>query len=147
MEQTVNSADINKGTIVGEVFDNTVANLPLFNSGKGLITNLAALFFKNYPTGKDNIATFAVQLENPESGCLTDITVEIAARTEIYLRGRKEGRKADVNSKTTFYFADNLAFNCSASQPTSCSALRLERIRCPLAVSPLWKRTYTLSPG
>jgi len=85
MEQAVNSADINKSAIVGEVLDNTVTDLPLFNRGKSLVTRLAALFFKYYPTGKDYIAALAVQLENPKSGCLADITVKIAARPEIYL--------------------------------------------------------------
>ena len=86
MQQAINArCQLNKCTIIGDVFDNTIARIAFIQVAHDLGTLLGAIFFKNGTARNNNIATTAIHFQNSERLCDIHQRCRIAHRTNIHL--------------------------------------------------------------
>ena len=106
VQQTVDSAEVNKRTKVGDVLDDTNANLTFDQFGKQFLLCVLAFFFDQATTADNNVSSLVVDLEDFALHDATNVFSDIARTTNVDLRGRKENRNANVDQQSTFDFSD-----------------------------------------
>jgi hypothetical protein len=97
MEKTVKAIEVDKYTIVGNVFDNTVARCAHLDTGHGPLPFIPTLFLDELAARDDDIFTFQVNFNDFKIESLTDILVEIFLSLDINLGTGQEGIDADID--------------------------------------------------
>src|SRR3954454_24136205 len=91
VQQTVDAAEINERTVIGDVLDHAVDDLTLFEVLHQLLALLGAGLFENRAAGHDDVAAAAVHLEDLERLRVVHQRRDVANRTNVDLRARQEG--------------------------------------------------------
>ena len=95
VEEAVYAAQVNECTEVGDVLDDTLADLTLFEGFENVATLLVAFFFENHTARHDDVTAGLVDLDNLEVEFLTDEGVDVRDLTEVDLGTRQEGVDAE----------------------------------------------------
>ena len=66
MQEAVKSVQVNKGSIVGDVFNYTLTRIPGLDVVQEFTTFLLALFFDELAAGDNDVATVRIDLYNFE---------------------------------------------------------------------------------
>ena len=66
MQQAVDAAEIDEGAVIGDVLDDAVDDLPLFEIGDDLMALLGAGFFEHGAARDDDIAAAAIHFQDLE---------------------------------------------------------------------------------
>ena len=103
VQQAVNAAQINKSTIIGDVFHDTLDLLAFQQVLHDFIARFGTCLFHNGTTRNDNIAATAIHFQDLERLRCVHQRGDVAHRTNIDLAARQEGRSAiKVNGKAAF---------------------------------------------
>ena len=115
VQQTVDAAKVDERTEVGDVLDDTLADLANFQFGHQFLLCVRTFLFDQRTTTDDDVTTLFVDLENFALHDAADVFADVARTADVDLRGRQEDRHADVDQKSAFDFAlastgDDVAF-------------------------------------
>ena len=91
MDETVNTAEVNEYTIVGDVLDSSFENLTFFEFADDLALLFLEFCLEESLVRYDNIAEFLVDLDDLKVHCLVNKCIVILDRTDVDLRTREEG--------------------------------------------------------
>ena len=94
MQQTVDAAEIDEGAVVGDVLDDAVDDLALFEVGDDLMALLGAALFENGAARDDDVAAAAIHFQDVEGLRHVHQRRGVADRTDVDLRARQEGHGA-----------------------------------------------------
>src|SRR5690606_20234197 len=112
VQQAVNAAEVNERTVIGDVLDDAVNNLALFELLDDFRTLFGARFFENGTTRDNDVAATLVHLEDLEGLGNVHQRRDIADRTDVDLRTRQEGHGTfEVDGETTLDLVEDDAFN------------------------------------
>src|SRR5665213_1219961 len=109
VQQAVDSAQVNKRAVVGQILDGAGKDGALAKMLESGRTLCILLFFEDFLAADHNVAAFLVQLDHADFNLLAKIAVKIADRTNLDLRTRKECLQADIHGKSTLDAAHNCA--------------------------------------
>ena len=90
VQQAVDAAQIDEGTVVGDILDHAFQYLPLVQVGDQLVALLGAGVFEHGAAGDDDVAAAAVHLEDLERLVRADQRRDVAHRADIDLASRQE---------------------------------------------------------
>lgn len=102
VEQAVETVEVDKGTVVGDVFDHALANdarLDLFEEDAAFFL---ALFLDQLAARNDDVFALGVDFEDFEIVGLADVLIQILGGLDVDLGGRHEGVNADGDDEATF---------------------------------------------
>ena len=85
VDETVNTAEVNEDSVVGDVLDGTLKDLSFLKFADELGPTLLLLGFEKSLVGNDNIAELLVDLDDLEVHCLVDVSVVVADRLDVDL--------------------------------------------------------------
>src|SRR3979411_758877 len=91
VQQTVDAAEINERTVVGDVLDAAVDDLAFFEILHQFLTLLGTCLFENRTAGNHDVAAAAIHLEDLERLRIVHQRRDVADRADIDLRARQEG--------------------------------------------------------
>ena len=112
MQQPVHAAQINKGTIIGDVFHNPFHLLTFQQIGHDFIARFGACLFHNGAARDDNIAAAAVHFQNLERLRRVHQWGDVTDRANIDLAARQKCRCAvQIDGETAFDTAENNPFD------------------------------------
>ena len=112
VEKTINSAKINKRTVIGDVLDDAFANIALIHITDDFSALLSTALFENSAARHNDVATRAVHFQNSKWLLLSHQWANIAHRANIHLRSRKEGvYTAKINGEAAFNASNDCAIN------------------------------------
>src|SRR5450759_2182506 len=94
MQQTVDAAEIDERTVIGDVLDDAVDDLALFEILHQFLALLGAGLFQHGTTRHHDVAATAIHLENLERLRLVHQRRDVADRANVHLRARQEGYRA-----------------------------------------------------
>ena len=103
MQQTIDAAQVNEETVVGNVLDHPFDDLPLFNVLKRLQFFDLPLLFQDGSARQDHIVSLPIILQDIELKGLADIPVKVSNRADIHLGAWKKGGDADIHGKTSLH--------------------------------------------
>src|ERR1035437_5771750 len=106
VQQAVDSAQVNKRTVIGEILDGAGkdgAFAQVLESGGALGV---LLLLEDFLAADHDISALLVQLDDPDLDLLAEITVQVADRPNLKLRAEQERLEADVNRKSAVDAAD-----------------------------------------
>src|SRR6185312_10197792 len=89
-QEAVDAAEVDERTVLGEVLDDALDDLTLFELLERLILELGALLLEEHAARQHDVAALLVELDDLELEVLADERVQVAHRTEIDLRAGKE---------------------------------------------------------
>ncbi len=97
VQQAVDSAQVNKRAVVGEVLygageHRALAQLLQSGGALGVL-----LFFQNFLAADDDVAALLVQLDDANFNLLAEIAIQVADRANLKLRAGQKGLEADVH--------------------------------------------------
>ena len=102
VQQTVDAAEINERTVIGDVLDDAVDHLTLFEVLHQFLTLFGAGLFEHGAARHDDVAAAAIHLEDLERLRVVHQRTDVADRTNIDLRARQEGHGAvEIDGETT----------------------------------------------
>lgn len=90
MYKTVETAEIDKDTEIGDVLDRALEHHAHLDIGKHLFAACGVLLFEDDLVADDDILRDGIDLDDPEIHGLADKSIEIANRFDIDLRTGKE---------------------------------------------------------
>ena len=90
VDETVNTAEIDEYTVVGDVLDGSFKDLSLLELADELSPALLLLCLEKSLVGYDDVAELLVDLDDLEVHCLVDISIVVADRLDVNLGTRKE---------------------------------------------------------
>src|SRR6056297_97836 len=112
VQQAVNTAQIDKGAVFGDVLDDTIDILALGQVADHFGALLGAAFFQDGAARDNDVATAAIHLENLERLLETHQRSGIAHGAHIDLRAGQEGHgTAQIDGKATLDPAEDRAFD------------------------------------
>ena len=112
MEQAINTAQIDKSAIIGDVLHHALDNLTFDQILHNFIAGFSAGFFHNGATRDNDIAAPPIHFQNLEGLRHIHQGRDIAHRADIDLAARQKRRCAvQINGETAFDAAKNNAFN------------------------------------
>ena len=111
VEEAIDAAEVNECTVFGDILDDTIEDGTFVQVFECLALEDSAFLFEESTTGKDDVSTFFVELDDFEAIFLTDEFVEIAGRTEFDLASGQECADADIDGKTTLDAAGDGTFD------------------------------------
>ncbi len=91
MQQTVDAAEVNERTVIGDVLDDAFDNLAFFEVLNDFRTLLGTGLFQNGTARNDDVAATLVHLEDFEGLRVVHQRGNVADRTDVDLRARQEG--------------------------------------------------------
>ncbi len=94
MQQTIDAAEIDERTVIGDVLDHAVEDLAFLEVGDQLRTGLRTALFQNRTTRHHDVAARAVHLQDLEGLRRADQRGDVAHRADIDLAARQEGHGA-----------------------------------------------------
>ncbi len=107
VQQTIDTAQVDERTEVGDVLDDTFAELANFQFRQQMFAIFFALLFDQRTTADDDIATGFVDLEHFALNDAADKVGDVVRPADIHLAGWQEDGHADVDQQTTFDLASN----------------------------------------
>src|SRR5258708_2089285 len=107
VEQAIDTAEVNKRTVVGEVLDDAGENRAFAEVIEGQRTLGVLLFLKDFLAADDHVSTLLVELDDADFNLLAEIAVEIAYWANLKLRAGQKCLHADVDSEAALYAADH----------------------------------------
>ena len=112
VQQAIDTAEVNEGTIVSDVLDDALDNSTLLQGFKQLLTIFTHVLFKNSTTRQHNVVTLAIELDDLELHGLAFERRSVLNWTGVDQRTRQEGANAvHHNSQTTLHLAGDGAGN------------------------------------
>ena len=115
VQQAVDTAKVNKCTIIGDVLDDAVNDLAFDQILDQARTLFGTGFFEDRAARNDDIATTTVHLQNLERLGEVHQRAYVAHRADINLRtGKERNRATQINSEATFDAAEDNAFDAVA---------------------------------
>ncbi|MNZ54488.1 hypothetical protein D3C78_723890 [compost metagenome] len=116
VQQAVDAAEVNERTVIGDVLDDAVNNLAFFEVLNDFRTLLGAGLFENRAARDNDVAATLVHLEDFEGLRVVHQRGNVADRTDVDLRTRKEGNSAvQIDGETTLDLIEDNAFDAFAS--------------------------------
>src|SRR5436190_16465996 len=114
MQQTVNTADINKCAVLGQVLDRAVDNIADVDRGERFGLLLINDFVGDDLARENDIVSTPAEFYDLGLDLFADVAVEISCGSGIDLRARQKRFDAvDLDLQTAFGFIDDLANNCA----------------------------------
>ena len=116
VEQSVNAAQVDEGAEVGDVLDDTFAEIADIHAAEQLGALIAETFNQKFAAGNDDVVTFNVDLDDFDIVFFAEVIVNVADRTDINLAAGQEGGEAfDINHDAALDFVahealDNITF-------------------------------------
>ena len=107
MKQTVDAAQVDEETVVCDVLDHPLDDLPLFDILERFQFFGLPVLLQDGSARQDHIVSFPIILQNVEFKGLADITVKVSNRADIHLGSRQKGGDADVHGKSTLHPFDD----------------------------------------
>src|SRR5215469_866771 len=113
MKQTVESAEVDEGAVVGDILDRAFEDDAFFENLKGLLLERGAFAFEHAAARDHHVPAGAVEFENLKTAALTHVAVEVARRADVDVRAGQECRHADINLESAFDLAQHHPFDRS----------------------------------
>ncbi len=112
MQQAVNAAEIDERTVIGDVLDDAVDDLPLFEVGDDLVALLGPALLEHGAAGDDDIAAAAIHLEDLERLRHMHQRRDIADGADVDLAARQEGHGAvEIDGEAALDLIEDDAFD------------------------------------
>src|ERR1700761_9632537 len=112
VEQAVDAAEVDERTVVGDVLDDAVDHLTLFEVLHQLLALLGTGLFQNRAARHHDVAAAAIHLEDLERLRVVHQRSNVADRTDIDLRARQEGDRAvEVDREAALDLVEDDAVN------------------------------------
>ena len=106
VQQTVDTAEVNKRTVVGEVLDDAFDFLAFLQRGQQLLALDAVLFFEHRAAGNHDVVALLVELDDLELERLAFQVRGFPQRSDIDQgTGQERADVADIDGKATFDLA------------------------------------------
>src|ERR1017187_9604481 len=109
MQKAIDAAQIDKGAVFGEVFDNSDDDPTLFENLKGSALANELFFFDRHFSRNDDVTAAAVELDDLDRYILSEESIQIVNGADIDLRTGHEGGNADIHGESTFDAASDAA--------------------------------------
>ena len=94
VQQAIDAAEVDERTVIGDVLDDTVDHLTLFEVLHQFLALLGAGLFQNRASRHHDVAATAIHLEDLERLRIVHQRSDVADRADIDLRARQEGDSA-----------------------------------------------------
>ena len=135
MQQAVDAAEVHERAVVGDVLDDAVDDLALFEVLHQLLALLGAGLFQHGAARDDDVAAAAIHLEDLERLRLVHQRADIADRPDVDLRARQEGDGAvEIDGEAALHLVEDdarmtfsLAWKAFSSLPQLSSRRALSR--------------------
>ena len=115
VQQAVYAAQINEGTVIGDVLNNTLENATLFEVLNKLLTLFSTGFFEDSTTGYDDVTARLVHFQNLERLRVVHQWSDVTHRANVDLRtGKERNRAAKIDRKATLDAVENDTFDANA---------------------------------
>ncbi len=115
VQQAVDAAEVNERTVIGDVLDDAFNNLTLFEVLDDFRTLFGTRLFENRAARDNDVAAALVHLEDFEGLRVVHERRDVADRTDVDLRTRKEGNSAvEIDGETTLDLVEDDAFDAFA---------------------------------
>ncbi|EFH71148.1 conserved uncharacterized protein [Gardnerella vaginalis 5-1] len=111
VNETVNTAEVNKRTEVYDRRHNAFANLTLLKLREEGFANFGLGFLKELATRKHNIVAVLIELENLSLNLLANVWRKIAHATHLNQGSWQEAAKTDINNQAALNSFNNGTFN------------------------------------
>ena len=112
MQQTIDAAQIDEGTVVGDVFDHTFDNQPFLQALQQLVALFAGGLFEHGAARDDDVVALAVELDDLEFKFLVFVGRGVLDRTHVDERAGQEGADAvDHDGQAALDATGNVAGN------------------------------------
>ena len=102
VQQTVDTAKVNEGSVIGNVFDDTFHYFAAFQDFHGFCFFFLHGFFEDGFAGEHDIAALLVHLDDAHFKLFAAQAIEVAHGTNIDLRSGQECTDADVDGQAAF---------------------------------------------
>ena len=99
MQKAVNTSQINKSTVIGDVFHNPLKDDPFFHTLQGILAHRLTFRFQENPSRKNNIPPFFIEFQNLKGKGLSDEVIKISDRPQVNLTARQESRNTNVHAQ------------------------------------------------
>src|ERR1700733_10291448 len=110
MQQTVDAAEVDERTVIGDVLDDAIDHLTLFEVLHQLLALLGAGLFQNRAARHHDVAAAAIHLADLERLRVVHQRRDVADRTDVDLRARQEGHGAvEVDGKAALDLVEDNA--------------------------------------
>ena len=112
VQQAVDAAEINERAVIGDVLDDALDDLALFELADDLVALLGAALFENRAARHDDIAAAAIHLEDLERLRHAHQRRDVADRADIDLRARQERHGAvEIDGEAALDLIEDDAFD------------------------------------
>src|SRR5690606_19978758 len=113
VEQTVDTAEIDEGTVLGEVLDDALDDLAFLQALERRLLEGGALLLEEHAARQYDVAALLVELDDLELEVLTEERVEVAHRAQVDLRTGEERlhAAADRDREATLHARGDDAFD------------------------------------
>src|SRR6202047_4777943 len=112
MEQAVDAAEVDERTVIGDVLDDAVDHLTLFEVLHQFLALLGAGLFQHGPARHHDVAAAAIHLEDLERLRVVHQRCDVADRTDVDLRARQEGHCAvEIDGEAALDLVEDDAVN------------------------------------
>ena len=112
VEQTVNAAEIDEGTEVGDIFDNAHAEIADSHIRHEFAALFAEAVFEKFAAGNNDVVTIEVDLDDLDIEFLVEVVIHVANRADIELGTGQEGGEAfDIDHDTALDAMTHEAFD------------------------------------
>ena len=105
VEQTIDTTEVDERAEVGDVLDDTLADLTDFQFGHEVLAVFLALLLDEGPAADDDIASGFVDLEDFALHDSADVIADVVGSTDIDLASRQEDVHTDIDQQTTLDLA------------------------------------------
>ena len=107
MQQAIDATQVDKGAILGNIFDHALDHLTFLEVRQGFLFGFLALFFQEQPSRQHNVAAATIEFDDFHREALADKLIKVTDGAQINLRPRQERLEANVDHQPTFNAADN----------------------------------------
>src|SRR5580658_1080474 len=111
VEKPIDSAQVDKSTVVGQVLHGAGKDRALFQMLEGQAALVGLLLFEQFLARDHYVSAFLVQLDDADFNLLADIAVQVADWANLKLGPGQEGLDADVDGETTLNASQHRAYN------------------------------------
>ena len=107
MQQAINTAQVDEGTEVGDILDQTCAEVTYFQVAEKFLLHLLACFFDQPTTRNNDVSTSLIDFQNHAFDVLPDVVGNIRRTTHIDLTGGQKDVHTVLDDGLAFHFATN----------------------------------------
>ena len=113
VQQTVDAADVDKGSEIGDILDFAREDLAHFDGRQQMTLLVSPLFFEHPPAADHHVAAPLAELDDLDLHGLADVPVEITRGAPRQLARRHERVHADVDLQAPFDAPHDAALDCA----------------------------------